>query len=196
MARVTLQAAILTGAITVAVMTVLSGPVVHYLLGVRYNDLFHLLVPLAALSGMRICKSGPSVVALARGRTGNAMISNLPRLVALPLVWIVLENGGGLLQIVWLGLGAEFLGYSLAMFLVRKQGVGVPYAAIGLFLAHMAATLAMSLSLDSGYLADWPWAGNYPGLTAVVLLPFLLIAMPDLRHYVTRRRRQPPGPAP
>ena len=182
MTRVTLQAALLNGALTVAAMAVLSAPIVHLLLSHKYNDLIPLLVPLAVLAGMRVCKSGPAVVALAKGRTGNAVLSNLPRVLALPIAWFLLQQGGDLMQIIWLGILAELVGYGLALSLMG----GVPRAFLlgpfALYLAYLAVVLALSIAAAKAMIAGWAC-----GAAAVVLFPLLLLVMPDLRRYAARR---------
>lgn len=182
LARITLQAAMLNGALTVVAMAVLAAPLLHVLLGRKYEDLLPLLLPLAALSGMRVCKSGPSVVALSMGRTGNAMISNLPRVLVLPLVWLVLQNGGTLLHTIWLGILAELCGYLLALALMRGPELWFLLRPFLAFLSFVAVLLWLGAAVSAGTFAPY-----IPGVAAVFLFPLLFMTMVELRSYALRR---------
>lgn len=177
MARITLQASLLGGALMMSAMAVFATPIVHVFLGPKYSALIPLLVPMAVLGGVRVCKSGPAVVALAMGRTGNAMVSNLPRVLVLPLAWYLLHIGGGLLQIIWLGIAAELVGYGLGLALTRRLGVSVLPGAHALFLLYIGVVMAAV----EGIVAHWNAA-----VMAVLLLPLMVFAMPELRHYASR----------
>lgn len=188
-AQITLQAAVLGGALMVGAMAVLAVPIVHVLLGPRYGALIPLMVPLAVLGGIRICKSGPAVVALAAGRTGNATFANLPRVLALPLAWYLLHDSGNLMLVIWLGIAAELLGHGLALALMgRRLAVSLAPAAQAMFLAYAGIVLAASsLAAGEGRITDW-----HVALLAVLLLPPLLVAMPQLRAHVVRKGRPRP----
>lgn len=116
-----IQAAILNGALMMLVITLLGGPFVTAVLGEKYAALVPLMSLFAILNGLRVCKAGPNVVTLAAGRTGNAMISNLPRVFALLFVWGIIAAGGTMPQVLWLGILAEALGYFAALWLARRN---------------------------------------------------------------------------
>lgn len=116
-----LQAAVLNGALMVGMVALLGGPLVLGVLGDKYVELLPLLPAFALLNGVRVFKSGPNLVALSAGQSGNAMISNLPRVLALALTFALLSSGGTLIQVLWLGVAAETLGYLTALALVRRR---------------------------------------------------------------------------
>jgi len=181
-ARITLQAAMLNGALTALAMAVLAGPLLLLLLGHKYDDLMPLLLPLAGLAAMRVCKSGPSIVALSMGRTGNAMISNLPRVLVLPVVWVVLEHGGSLLHTIWLGTLAEVVGYALALGLMRGPRLWFLILPFAGFVAYLAVLVWIAGLVTAGSLPVWS-----SGLAAVLLFPLLPLTMAELRAYGLRR---------
>lgn len=196
LARAALQAALLNGAILVAAVVLVAAPFVALALGAKYAPLIPLLVPLAVLHAVRVWKTGAAVVALARGQTGNAMAANLPRVVALPLAWWLLQEGGTLLQLVWLGTAAEAVGLCVALALVRRRsglrlGPHLPALAAGILLLAVAS-LADHLATATGGLPGWGAA-----LAVVALLALLVALSRDLLGLLARLRRgggKPPRP--
>ena len=195
LARAALQAAMLNGAALVLGTVVFGAVFVRLTLGEKYADLVPLLVPLAILHAVRVWKTGPAVVALARGQTGNAMLANLPRAAFLPLGWMLLQGGGTLLQLVWLGTLAECLGLAVALVLVRgrarvRLGPHAPaLAAGGLFLA---VTGALFLLLPG----VWPLPVWVQGTVALALFGLLLATLRDLRRAGRLRKGGPPPSSP
>ncbi|WP_417807502.1 oligosaccharide flippase family protein [Thioclava sp.] len=121
MARATLEAALMNGTALVLGMFLLGGPMVMWLLGAKYAMIVPLLVPFAISHALRVFKSGPAIVALSAGATGNALWGNLPRVLVLPIGWWLLQSTGSLQALIWLGVGAELIGFVLS--LVRLHSV-------------------------------------------------------------------------
>ncbi len=178
-ARMVLQAALLNGLVIVAAMAI-GGPVfVHWVLGEKYDALLPLLLPFALLTGVRVFKSGPAVVSLAQGHTGNAMIANLPRVGALLLAWAALQAWGRVIDVIWIGLAAELFGYALALLVM--QGPRLRYLALPISstLAAMAGLLVIWALWQRGELAAW-----VPMVLALPLLALPLLTMRDMWHLV------------
>lgn len=185
--RAALQAAMLNGALVVVLAVPFGAPFVALVLGAQYADLGLFLVPLAVLHALRVWKSGAAVVALARGQTGNAMAANLPRVAALPIAWVLLQGGGTLLQLVWLGTAAEAVGVCIALALVRGRG--------GLRLGPHLPVLAAGVALLAVASLPLPGTGLPQGVqtaAALALLAAMGLAARDLRSLAAWRR--PPGP--
>ncbi len=186
LAQVTLQVSLVNGTLLIWGIVAVGGPFVLWVLGEKYADLVPLLTWLAILQGIRVFKAGPSVVALAKGASGNAMWANLVRVATLPLIWWVVTEGGTLIHVIWIATAGEVAGFALALWLMRaRTGVRLrpmigPLVATMLFLAAAAVS------------AWWGTAGLRQGLlTAAALgLPAALMAlmMTDLRRYIARRR--------
>ena len=96
LAMATLQASLLNGAAMVVAVVLIGAPLVHVLLGPKYEGLLPFLTWLAILQALRVFKSGGAVVALARAKTENAMVANLFRVLSLPLSWYVAATSGDL----------------------------------------------------------------------------------------------------
>lgn len=186
LAQVTLQVSLVNGTLLVWGVVAVGGPFVLWVLGEKYSDLVPILTWLAILQGIRVFKAGPSVVALARGHSGNAMWANLVRVATLPLIWWVVRQGGTLEHVIWMATAGEVAGFALALWLVRaRTGISLrpmlgPLLGTALLLLCAAATAWWGLSsLSQGLMA----AGG-------LLLPMALMAlmMTDLRMYIARRR--------
>lgn len=118
LSHVALQASILNGAIVILAANQLGSYLINLLFHGKYNGLLPLFGLFALLNGIRVFKSGAAQIALARGHTSNAMISNFPRVLALPLAWWILQSGGTITHILWLGIAAELIGYLMSLFLI------------------------------------------------------------------------------
>lgn len=116
-----------------------------FLTGTEWADLALLLAPLAVVQGLRIAKSGSTIVALALGRTGNAVLSNLPRVLALALGIAALAQGADLLVLVWLGAVGEAVGFALSAALVTlRDGLRWRVASVLGFAGAMAGIVALT----------------------------------------------------
>ena len=73
------------------------------------------------LHALRLFKSSPGLVALSCGHSSNSMVANIPRVLALPLGWLLMTSGGTMMQLLWLGIAAETVGFLLSMVLLRRR---------------------------------------------------------------------------
>jgi O-antigen/teichoic acid export membrane protein len=184
-----MQAAMLNAGVMM-VGTFLIGPAfVALTLGERYLPLLPYLMPLAAVQALRVLKTGSSTVALARGQTANAMISNLFRVAMLPLIWLALVRGHGIGTVILLAAIGEAMGYAVSLALVRRrlgQRLGplmLPLAATILLMAAVA--LPGALLPTGGDVALLP-DGRFAALALLLLLVQLLVAS-ELRAWLARR---------
>jgi O-antigen/teichoic acid export membrane protein len=116
-----------------------------FLTGTDWADLIVLLGPLAVVQGLRIAKSGSTIVALALGRSGNAVLSNLPRVVALAAGIVALSQGADLLVLIWLGAVGEAVGFALSTALVTwRDRLRWRAAPIAGFAVAMAGVIAVT----------------------------------------------------
>ena len=187
----TLQTSLASGLLLVLIVALVGKPIVFFLLGQKYLALLPFLTWLAILQSLRVLKAGSSVVALALGQTGNAMIANLCRVVSLGIAWYVAAHGGDLYAIIWIAIAGEVTGYLVSLALVHYR-LKVPFKPmivpnlLGVATIGMAG-LEASLPEASGQLQGW-------ALAAIILLFTLSIAtMRDLRHYIFKRatKKQP-----
>ncbi|MFU8866282.1 MAG: oligosaccharide flippase family protein, partial [Rhodobacterales bacterium] len=166
-----LQTSILNGATIILAANLIGAFLINSLFGGKYDDLIPLFGLIVLLNGIRVFKSGPAQISLARGHTSNAMISNLPRVIALPFAWWILEVGGSLVHLLWIGIMAELTGYFVSLMLISKR-MRVP-----LFpLWHVATAAAVFLVFSAGVFGSF-WIGsavdvveNYINLLAFIVL--------------------------
>lgn len=188
LARATIQAGILVGAVLVVAVLLFGDALVKVLLGAKYAELTPLLAGLAVMQAARVFKSGPSIVALASGHTENAPVANLVRVALLPVAWVVVQQGGGLVEVIWIAIAAEAIGFAVSLLLVRYR--------IGLSMRRLLPCLLLTSALMALAAADLavspdqttqpfpPWEGI---ALALVLFGALILSLRDLRRYVALR---------
>ncbi len=183
MSHAMVQFAVVNGALVVVAILLFGPWLVSSVLGDKYAALIPLLILFAVQQGVRVWKTGPNVVALACGNTVNAMLSNLVRVLSLPLAWWVVVNGAGdagLVTLLFIGIAAEILGFLVSAIQVKWR-YGFSYrrsaAAIGVSGLVMITAAMTVLSNDPAVAraAYWVSPALFAGLCAVV---------PDLRRLV------------
>jgi len=189
MARIMIEVAVLNGAILVLGAVLIAAPLVEAVLGAKYAALLPLMVPFAVLHGLRVCKAGPAIVALSRGQSGNAMVANLPRAAFLPISYLVVQGGGNLMTLIWLGIVAELCGFAVSLGLLSRRS-GLCVAPIVLpVAAGLALLMAASVLSLPKIAAIMPvWADD---VIISVLFGAMLMTMHDVRHYFWRYVRKP-----
>jgi O-antigen/teichoic acid export membrane protein len=192
LARTTIEASLFNGVFLVVAVVLVGEPFVQLVLGEKYAALVPLMVWLAVLHGIRIFKIGGAVVALARGRTSNAMVANSFRVLSLPLSWWVAVETGDLLVVIWIATAGEALGVFASLILtqwragVRLKPLRPVFASVTLLL--LAAVLFAA-------------HGDLPALEAAVprwsiavlcvgLLALCGRTMRDSRAYLKSRRME------
>lgn len=171
-------------AFTLGVLLV-GGPLVMLLLGEKFAPLAPILLWFALGQAVRTMKAGPGVVMLALGRTGNAMIGNIARVLALPLAWWALVQGQGMLAVLGIALAGELLGLIVAGALMLRHAK-LPLGAVlwqqGLVLVLMVGAGAWVWMAAPVGLPPWPvWLG------ALLAFAAALAAMPDTLRFVRQR---------
>lgn len=190
LAMVALQTGLVGGLVLVLTIHAIGGPVVTLLFGEKYTALIPLLSWLAILQSLRLSKAGCSVVAMSRGKTGNAMVGNFFRVLSMPFSWYVAMTGGSLLHIVWIGTAGELLGYVVTLGLLK---VRVKLHLRGM-LAPILTTAATLVAVMVGTDVFAPYFDTSKWATIAIIVLFLLsiASMGDLRHYI--RKRMSPAP--
>lgn len=106
--------------VTLTAALVVTAPLIPVLLGDGFSAVTPLIPMLAVLHGLRVARTGISTVALAKGATGNAVIGNLPRVMALPIIYHLLAAGASLPTVLWIATAAEVVGLFLTYALLSK----------------------------------------------------------------------------
>lgn len=189
----TIQGAVLN-AVVVVTGAVLLGPLlVHLLLGPDYALLAELIGVFAVLQGARVLKTGYSVVALSRGNTANAMLSNLPRLVAVAVVFAATRDRPDLELILLVGILSEVAGTLIALvLLVSTSGLGLWACLRPLLVSVPVLGLGMLPWLRGGIapLGTDPAALTYAGAAVVMLAACVTTSRELLGRLFSRHRRK------
>jgi len=136
------QFALLIAVVLTVSIALVGPPVVGFLLGEKYYPGLPLLVWLAIVQAIRVAKVGGAIVSLAKAFTNNAMIANGARVVAMPIAWLLVVNGYGMMAVIILAIIAESIGYLMSLYLVKHR-VGVDLGPIILPLILTTLTLGL-----------------------------------------------------
>lgn len=163
LSHVTLQFALLIAVVLTVGIALVGPPIVGLLLGEKYYPGLPLLVWLAIVQAIRVAKVGGAIVSLAKAFTNNAMIANGARVAAMPLAWLLVVNGYGMMALIVLAIIAETIGYFMSLYLVKKR-VGIdlgpivwPLLLTGLTLALIAVDLILYPPVNGAILAHAHW---------------------------------------
>lgn len=187
LAMTTFQLHLLMGNLLVVGVVLLGGPFLHAVLGLKYAAAIPLLTWLAVMQAFRLYKGACSVVAMAAAHTENAMVANIVRVALLPVAWVVVVQGGDLLDLILIGIAGEAIGFAI--------GVALALWRQSLPLRPLLAPMAVSalVLVGAGFQAyhQVGWAPDMVIVLVLVVLSVLsVVVMPDLRGYVRRRTAQ------
>lgn len=197
LSRTLLQLSLLNGTVFVLLTTMFYWEIVTIMLSDEYFPLVPLLTWLAILQSLRMFKSGAAITSVAYGKTSNAMLANIFRVVSIPVSWYFAATTGNVYIVVAVATVGESLGYLTSLILLRYR--------IGITLSQMilpiVATLAImglagmkdSLLSSTGFLSN---SLNY-WIVMVFMMLVLIASMGDLRRYLLERilRRKPSSAA-
>lgn len=184
-AMAVIQAHIFMGCFLLVALAIIGGPFIHAVLSEKYAPIVPLLTWLGVTQAVRVWKTGGSVVAMARAHTENAIATNITRVSFLPLAWYMLEQGGSLVQVIWIGLAGEMIGFVL----------GLALALWRLTLPLRPLVLPICIGLGVLFLGGWhaerqgtDWIPD-PLTSALLIfgLIALFVASVDLRTHLTKR---------
>lgn len=185
LAMVTVEAGLLIGTLLVLAIMACGGPVVGFLLGPKYAPLLPFLTLLAVLHALRVFKVGGSIIALAEGHTGNALVSNLFRVASLPFSWYVLTIGGDLVQVIWIAIAGETCGFAASLLLVRyRMHISLRPVALPL----VVTALLLSVAALPAAMPTVPLPGWTVPVSVVALFALLILTMSDFRQYLVQRK--------
>lgn len=185
------EAGLAIGIVLILGIVLLGGPVIHLLLGQKYMAILGILVPMAVMQAVRVAKTGGSTVALARGRSGNAVAGNLIRVLSLPLSWYAVTHTGTVMTVIHIAMAAEVIGFLVSIHLAaRRAGLAIAPLVVPSALSAAAAAAAL---LDAHYYPPQAGLVAHLGWTRWFVAFFCLAAllsMSALRGYLWRRIRR------
>lgn len=121
MMMVTVQSNLLAGIVLSAGIVLLGTPLVTLALGAKYAAVIGLLVPITILESLRSVRACTSQVAMARARTGNGLVGNLPRVLSLPISWLAILDGAGLDTVILIATVGEIAGFGVGLLMMRSR---------------------------------------------------------------------------
>ena len=181
---------IVTGAalIFLLIIFLFGGPFLHTILGEKYLPLIPLLIWFGIGQAVRLIKVGPAIVAMSIGHTSNAMKANIPRVLILPLIWIIAEYTGSLLHILWIVILGEVLGAILALLLLVRRS---RLTAVSVFVPQLPVVCAMTMLML--------WTSIHPptttlpnfevGLSLALVMGGLIVMMPAIRRLLWQAKQ-------
>ena len=180
-----IQAAIVNGSLVVVAILLFGPWLISTVLGTKFASLLPILVLFGVQQGLRVLKTGPNVIALACGNTTNAMLSNLIRVLSLPVAWwAVAHNNGGLVTLLVIAICTEVLGFLVAVTQVKWRFTmtvrrSLPALGIGAAIVGAAAATTYTSAPMIARAAYW---------ACPLLLALLCVAVPDLRRFIFAKR--------
>lgn len=190
LAEAAVEGGMVIGLLLMLGTSLLGGPIVHILLGSKYEALLPFLVQLGVMQGVRIAKTGPSIIALSRGRNILSIWANIPRILALPVAWIVVLRTGNIESVIGVGIAAEMLGLMIALWTTRTRiGVRLRHLFLPFTLFFACAVVAYA---DAWITVPRPVLSDHLhfGLLGVALVSAAaLLSMSALRKVILRRLR-------
>ncbi len=190
-AGATLEAGCLIGVAMAVGFALLGGPVVHVLFGAKHADALIVLVILAVMQAVRIAKTGPSIVAIARHETTNPMIANVVRALFVPVALITLNLGYGITSVVYVAITGEVMALLVSFWLlISKLDMDSGY------LARLSLASALVLSVTIAYEMLHPaqafaiksWFGILIVLATIIYVSQLPYLMKFGRQYLEARK--------
>ncbi|WP_298259260.1 oligosaccharide flippase family protein [uncultured Litoreibacter sp.] len=115
------------------------APMIVSWLGVQFLPVVGLIPILSCTAAMRLPKSALATAALANANTSFPALANLPRLLAIPVMWWALSYGGGLEAILVIAFAAEVSGCVIGAYVARTF---VPLAELVIALAAISMVLS------------------------------------------------------
>lgn len=177
LAMAVLQAHILLGCGMVAGVALFGGPFLITVVGEKYAAALPFLVWLATLQAFRVFEGGCAILALGAGHTKNEVFANVVRVSLLPLAWLVVANGGGVMPLIWIGVAGEGAGFAIALALVlAKQNLALRPILAPLALGLLLLAIACFLNLAIGPIER--------GLAFLFILAAMALTMAELHTYL------------
>jgi O-antigen/teichoic acid export membrane protein len=179
--------ALLVGGLGLMLLYVLAGP---QALRLAYGPDFAAGAQLAAILGitfsLRMVRSAPTNISIAKGHTVNLLIANAVRLVSFPVAFLIALQGGSVETIALTGLAGEAISLLIAYALVAlHEGLGptlrrrAPLYGVALLVTALLVAIAAGLV-----------QGPIPAIAAAALFLVVLALSARLHRYVAANLRR------
>jgi O-antigen/teichoic acid export membrane protein len=173
--------ALLVSGLGLMLLYVLAGPAALRLaFGAEFAGGAHLAAILGITFSLRMIRSAPTNISIAKGHTVNLLVANAVRLVSFPVAYLIALRGGSVEAVALTGLAGEaaslLIAYALAAF---REGMApvlrrrAPSYAIAFVLVLLVVAIA----------AEWA-RGPLPFIVAAALFLVVLVLSARLRDYL------------
>lgn len=117
----TIEAGLLVAVVQAIGFAVFGPAILILLFGEKYSSALSILTLLAIVQAIRFIKIGPVIIGIAKGETANPFLSNIVRILFLPLTFFALLWGADIVDVVWIAIAGETASLLVAIFRVRSQ---------------------------------------------------------------------------
>lgn len=188
-----MQAMLVAGALTMCLFGTVGPPLFQLLFGDDYMSGASLVALIGMVFAMRLCRAGPTTVAMSKGATVNLLISNICRVSVLPVAVYFAAAGVPMANIILIGLLGELLALAASM------GLLVVSLRLERLLRELLPALLITLALSALILKSTLDAGPVHWKIGVALLVALLISCKLLRvtlwtRILARYQKRQPAP--
>ncbi|SEA63898.1 oligosaccharide flippase family protein [Rubrimonas cliftonensis] len=186
-----MQMALLTTFVMCAGYQIAGPAVLITMYGESFASVAFLFLPLAMLHGLRLIRSAINTQAIARAQTTNPLVANLVRAMALPVAWVVVDNGGGLAMVTLVAVVAEAIATMVALSMLTRRsepGLGAGVELVFLTLMGVAVVVLNDMVMHHGLRLPF-WNVAFPALLAATAL-LLVWRTPLLRRWLLSGGRQ------
>jgi len=184
---IVIEFCILIGAIMATGFATLGPELMLLLFGERYKEGTEVVLWLGLTQAIRVAKSGPMIVAMAKAETKNPLFSNLIRCLSLIMALFVASIEANVLWIVVAGFVGEFLAYIASVYLLSSRlnleisGLTLPF----IICLSMTVIVVITSGLIRHHFSNWLnifWLGSL-FLVSIIIIAIL---MPKTRYQVLR----------
>lgn len=179
-AALTLQTLLCLGGAAALAFSMIGPTLFLLAFGSKMADGALYVVPIGLAFSILLVRSGSMLpIALARGYTLNPLLGNMVRLVSLPLAWVVVTNGGTILHLLAVTIGAEIAALTLTGTLLHlKVKIDAPRRMLGSYALGLLLIIAVIYPVFSGEKALWIFA------VQIALYAAMVATCGDLRRTI------------
>ena len=144
-ARTVMEATCLIGVSIAIGFTLLGAPVLHLLFGAKHANGTAVLVLLSVMYAIRTARTGPAIVSISRKDTLSPMLANVMRSLFIPLAFLAVHAGFGIVAVIYAGIVGELAAYLVSLWkLVERLGF-MPHELARAFFSSMAVIAILLL---------------------------------------------------
>lgn len=194
MSLLAIEISLWLGLLAAAALAIFGPALILGLFGDRYAPGMAVLVVLGAGQAVRIARCGPNAIAMATGWTGSLFWTGLVRAAALPVAYVALTHGRGVVTMSLIVLVFELAAFATGLWLVAKVRPVPVLRPLPAYAAFLGILVLILFDLGRNPPVD-SILGNIHPLQAVIALAAAgsVLSMPQIRRdglALLRQRRR------